>query len=148
MARTRSAASVSEAFMKGAGVTNEQLTPPEWMKADPVAVEEFGRVVDNFKEIGLLDNLDLTILAGYCNAYSHYIKCVEDTQKNGDVLIAHGKNGDTAYKNPAVMAADVYFKQMCSASLKMGLSSVDRLKLADLEKAKAKRNKFAALLRE
>ena len=120
---------------------------PTFVKNDEMAYEEFCRVFENFAKIGLLDNLDRAILAAYANAYSHYVKLSLDIQKNGDILWKTDKSGNSyCVANPAVKLADVYYQQMLRASMKMGLSSVDRLKLCDLDTVK-KSNKYIDLLK-
>lgn len=127
-------------------MTNE-LKVPAFLENDEIASAEFKRVIDNYKEIGLLDNLDLTVLAGYANAYSHYVRAVEDTQKRGDMISRTDKKGvELLYQNPSVKIADTYYAQMLKASLKLGLTSVDRLKLVDADSIKRGKNKFTELL--
>lgn len=133
---------------RASSVAIDELKPPPWMENDEIAVAEFNRVLENFEKIGLLDNLDLTILAGYCNAYSQYIKAVKMTKDAGDVIPKADQKGNiNMVMNPAVKVADIYYKQMLVASQKMGLSSVDRLKLTDLENVKKSKNKFEDLLK-
>lgn len=134
---------------RAGSVDIDELVIPEWLAKDDLASIEFTRVYNNFVKIGLLDNLDLGILAGYCNAYSHYVAMVRDTQKNGDVIEKADRYGNIAMaNNPAVKLADIYYAQMLKASQKLGLSSVDRLKLIDLDNVKRSKNKFNDLLAE
>lgn len=134
---------------RAGSVDIDELTAPDWLKGDEVACNEFTRVCENFAKIGLLDNLDLAILAGYCNAYSHFVLMVQDIQKNGDIIVKADRYGNTAAaNNPAVKLADIYYQQMLRASQKLGLASVDRLKLVDLDNVKRSKNKFDGLLAE
>ena len=121
---------------------------PAFLQNDKIATAEFKRVFENFAKIGLLDNLDRAILTAYANAYSHYVQLSIDIQKNGDILWKTDKSGNSyCVANPAVKLADVYYQQMLRASMKMGLSSVDRLKLCDLDTVK-KSNKYLDLLKD
>lgn len=55
---------------------NEQLkSPPKWL-IDKVAKAEWKRVVKELTNIGIIGNLDLNNIAGYCNAYSLYRQAI------------------------------------------------------------------------
>ena len=50
----------------------DDLIAPEWLSENAKA--EFDRVVSECDKINILDNLDLGVLAIYCNAYDGYIE--------------------------------------------------------------------------
>lgn len=55
---------------------SEQLNrPPSWL-IDKVAKAEWKRVVKELANIGIIGNLDLNNIAGYCNAYSLYRQAI------------------------------------------------------------------------
>ena len=45
---------------------------PRWLR-DKVAKKEWKRLVEQFRTIAVISNLDLNNLGAYCNAYSSYI---------------------------------------------------------------------------
>lgn len=50
--------------------------PPEWL-VDEVAVDEWWRVVNELTNVGIIGNLDVQNIAGYCNAFALYRKTIE-----------------------------------------------------------------------
>lgn len=112
---------------------------PEWMQDDLLAHNEFVRVVNAASKIDLWDNLDLSILAIYCKAYSSYIKVTKLVDKNG--YTGKGKDGFEKI-SPYVTAQNKYVEQILKCSSKLGLATTDRLKLI-VPEADGKENKFA-----
>lgn len=105
---------------------NDQLIVPEWLQSDTIAAEEFVRVVDEYKKIDTLDNLDLSTLAIYCKAYSSYIDVTRVIEGSGyTVVTAEGSSKISPY----VTAQDRYVTQIFRCSAKLGLATTDRLKL-------------------
>lgn len=121
------------------------LDPPEWL--DLEARKEFTRVVAEAAKIDLLDNLDLSVLAVYADAWSNYIALHDLIQKQGNVIEVVGSQGNRTPKvNPALTAQEMYVKRIMSASAKLGLATTDRLKLIIPQKPEKKENKFLKLL--
>ncbi len=121
------------------------LAPPEWLGEE--AKKEFIRVVNEAAQIDLLDNLDLSVLALYADAWANYIALHEQLQKEGNVIDVRGSQGNHMPKvNPALTAQEVYVKRILSASAKLGLATTDRLKLIVPQQPEKKENKFLKLL--
>lgn len=122
---------------------SDQLEVPKWLQDDTVAVAEFLRVVDEYKKIDTLDNLDLSTLAIYAKAYSSYIDVTNEINAHGYIV----PTADGSSKiSPYVTAQDRYVTQIFRCSAKLGLATTDRLKLvvgADNDKAD---NKFLPFL--
>ena len=53
-----------------------------------VAQEEWRRMVEELHPIGLLTNIDLTALAGYCFSYALWVEAIEKVQEHGTVVKA------------------------------------------------------------
>lgn len=121
----------------------EQLmAPPAWLS--PVAVREFNRIVAIANDVDFLDNLDVSILAVYCSSYAQVIDAEEHIQNEGAVVI---NSLDRPVVNPYVGVRDKAEQKMIQCSAKLGLATIDRLKLMAPEKAeKKKENKFAEFL--
>lgn len=114
-----------------------ELTAPKWLKKQ--GQEEFERVVKEAEKINLLDNLDLSVLAIYANAYTSYIDLSEAIRKNGYTT----ENGRVS---PEVNAQDKYVKQIMQCSTKLGLATTDRLKLIVPTKEESETNKYLKYL--
>lgn len=115
----------------------DKLSAPLWLNDE--AKKEFERVVDEAKKIGMLDNLDLTFLAIYANAYTSYINLTDAIRKNG-YITEDGK------VSPEVNAQDKYVKQIMQCSTKLGLATTDRLKLIVPTKEESETNKYLKYL--
>ena len=61
---------------------DELRRPPKWL-IDPVAKKEWKRVVTELSQIGIVGNLDLNNIAGYCNAFSLYRRAVTALSSDG-----------------------------------------------------------------
>lgn len=118
-------------------IDRDQLIAPTFL--DEIAKEEFYRVVDETAKIDVLDNLDLSILAMYCNAYSQYIEVNEQIRNTMPAL----RYNDKGRSSPLINIQDKLAKQILSYSSKLGLATTDRLKLmVPNELAENKENKF------
>lgn len=127
-------------------IDRESLIAPKWLS--PNAKLEFERVVEEVSKINILDNLDLSVLAIYCNAYDGYIQTVEILNKEGLIQYKETFNGDTlAIAHPAINTQEKYVKQIMQCSTKLGLATTDRLKLIVPTKEEPKENKFIELLK-
>ncbi|WP_130889855.1 phage terminase small subunit P27 family [Fusobacterium ulcerans] len=123
----------------------EQLKAPEWLRVE--AKEEFERVVEEAEKIDILDNLDLGILAIYCNAYSYYVDVSKLIQENGYLGMRTTKYDDYETVHPLLIVQEKYVKQIMQCSTKLGLATTDRLKLIVPTKEDPKENKFIELIR-
>ncbi len=109
---------------------------PEWL--NPVAAEEYNRVVAEASKINLLDNLDLSILAIYADTYSRYIEATNALNKLGTTVTI----GDKEFVSPFVTIQDKAMTQILKCSTKLGLAATDRLKLIVPTKEEKSVNKF------
>jgi P27 family predicted phage terminase small subunit len=119
-------------------LARDDLCVPSWLEEDSIAKEEFIRVAVETETIGILDNLDLSILAIYCKAYSSYVECTAKIDKYGHVI--QSKSGKTL--SPYVTAQSKYAEQIFKCSSKLGLATTDRLKLVVPEGVQGEVNKF------
>lgn len=122
-------------------VGRDQLVPPDWL--DNIAVEEFNRIIKLATEVNFLDNFDLGILAAYCASYSNFIRANKALQEEG--LTAFNLSG-TPISNPNIVIADKALQKMNQCSTKLGLSSIDRLKLTVNKKDDKLKNKFSKFM--
>lgn len=110
----------------------ESLVAPEWLSFE--AQIEFNRVVDEAGQIGLLDNLDLSVLSIYCNAYYCYIELTKKIQSKGF--------GTRGASSTDISKQEKYVKQILQCSAKLGLATTDRLKIIVPAPKQAPKNKF------
>ena len=62
------------------------IRAPSWL-VDSTAKKEYKRILKDLGKIEIVGNLDLSNLAGYCNAYSMYRRATE--QMKGQIGRAH-----------------------------------------------------------
>lgn len=118
-------------------ISRDELSPPSWL--DAAGKKEFRRCVRNFEELNILDNLDLSTLAIYSDAYSH-------VQSLGKLL--RGADAFIEDKEATLRAYEKYTKIVLQCSTKLGLATVDRLKLVTPVKEEKPVNKFIRFLDE
>ena len=121
-------------------LARDALAPPNWL--DETAAAEFSRVVDEAGKIDLLDNLDLTVLAIYANAWSRYSIVTQHIQDDGDTATRETKFDTYEVVSPYLSAQERYVKQIMQCSTKLGLATTDRLKLIVPVKEDKAVNKF------
>lgn len=118
-------------------VKADALSPPDWL-SDRAALE-FDRVVRESAELGMLDNLDLAVLAVYADNYSRYADAATHINIHGATVTT--KNG---YETPSpwVAVSDRAAKNIFACSAKLGMSVTDRLKLIVPTKEEKSVNKY------
>ena len=116
---------------------------PAWL--DPVARAEYERVVRETAKADMLDNLDLNVLALYADAYSRYRELQDDIAEHGAVLeLVSAKGLPYRKKNPSLDALKIYSDIIFKTSAKLGLATVDRLRLTVAKQnVEKKENKFS-----
>lgn len=112
----------------------EQLdNPPIWLR-DPIAKKEWKRLVEQFKTIGIISNLDLNNLGAYCNAYSSYIEATKEMQGKSLTIEYTNKAGATnIIENPLIKIQIKYSDEMKKYSSLLGLTIDSRLKMATIK---------------
>lgn len=104
--------------------------PPSWL-VDSTAKREYKRILRDLKKIEIVGNLDLSNLAGYCNAYSFYRKAT--AQLAGQELIVEKTSASGALyeaENPLIMVQKKYAEEMRKFASMCGLTIDSRLKAA------------------
>ena len=101
-----------------------ETTPPAWLV--PEAAEEYRRVVREAGEIGMLDNLDFSVLGVYAAAFAQFCEAHRHMATDGYVIT---NDRGTEIPSPWVGVADKASNQIMKCSSKLGLAVMDRLKL-------------------
>ena len=137
--QARVARQVAESKIK---IDRKQLETgaPSWLCDG--AAQEYNRVVREAGKIGLLDNLDMVVLAIYADNYARYVTASIEMRRSG--LTVEGKFADVP--SPYVAIADKAATQIQKCSTKLGLATTDRLKLIVPEKEDKQVNKFLKYL--
>lgn len=115
----------AEEKLKG---NSDKVFAPRWL--DKEAKKEFNRVAKELKSIKLINNLDVTVLAIYCDAYSNFVKLTKQIQEEGATIsYTNAKGATNEIVSPKVQAQQKYTDTIMKCASKMGLSISDRLKL-------------------
>jgi P27 family predicted phage terminase small subunit len=126
-------------------IDREQLETevPKWLSRE--AAEEYRRVVAEAAKINLLDNLDMSTLAIYANAYAMYVEA--STRMSTDGMTIMGPRG-AEIPSPYMAIADKCASQIFRCSTKLGLATTDRLKLiVPTQSEEREENKFLKFLK-
>lgn len=106
---------------------------PSWL-IDATAKREYKRILKDLKRIEIVGNLDLSNLAGYCNAYALYRKAT--AQLSGEDLIVEKVSAQgVAYdaENPLIMVQKKYAEEMRKFASLCGMTIDSRLKAATMK---------------
>lgn len=117
----------------------EQLNkPPTWLM-DSIAKKEWKRLVEQFKSLSVISNLDLNNLGAYCNAYSSYITATKELKGQPLTIEYTNKGGATnVIENPLIKIQLKYSDEMKKYSSLLGLTIDSRLKMASLKLTETK----------
>lgn len=108
--------------------TGTDLSAPNFLSAD--AKQEFYRVVNACKRLGTLDELDLSVLAIYADAYDNYCRLTKIIAETGPVIVKRRVTGvREVYNNPAVTTQAEYVHRIMQCSIKLGLAVTDRMRI-------------------
>lgn len=120
--------------------TDQLQKPPNWLR-DNVAKKEWKRLVEQFKTIGVISNLDLNNLGAYCNAYSFYLEATKNLQGQPLTVEYTNKGGSTnIIENPLIKIQIKYSDEMKRFSSLLGLTIDSRLKMATIKLNETKKN--------
>ena len=85
---------------------------PAWL-VDAVAKREYKRILKDLKRIEIVGNLDLSNLAGYCNAYAMYRKATQQLA-NEELIVKRTSAQGYEYEaeNPLIVVQKKYAEEM------------------------------------
>lgn len=128
---------------------SDNIKCPSWLK-DKVAKKEFKRIVNELQQIDLITNLDVDLLALYCQAYAQFQKATEEMQDQSLSITKYDKfERPYQVENPLIKIQLKYSEEMRKIASQMGLSISSRLRLI-LPKPKddKPKNKYSEFLNE
>ena len=120
--------------------TDQLEKPPTWLR-DNIAKKEWKRLVEQFKAIGIISNLDLNNLGAYCNAYSSYLESTKELKGQSMTIEYTNKGGSTnLIENPLIKIQIKYSDEMKKYSSLLGLTIDSRLKMATIKLNETKKD--------
>lgn len=118
----------SENKLKG---RSDNLIAPEIVRIDEVALQKFEQLVNELSEVGVLANVDIDLLGGYCTAYSAYVRSTKMLLMQNMVEEQENKLGAiTKVQNPYIKIQQSYLDKMIKIASLFGLSPADRTRIA------------------
>ena len=124
---------------------DQEPKPPEKMPdcpdhLDKTAKAEWRRAGKIMMSIGLMTELDMAVLAGYCDAYSQWGQATAKIHETGMV---YQKPDKTPALNPYLRVAREAYDRMIRAAVLLGLSPSSRVGLkVEKPKPQSKAQKF------
>lgn len=120
--------------------TDQLNKPPRWLR-DKIAKKEWKRLVEQFKQLSIISNLDLNNLGAYCNSYSSYIEVTTELQNSSLTIKYTNKAGATnIIENPLIKIQIKYSDEMKKYSSLLGLTIDSRLKMGSLKLNETKKD--------
>ena len=122
-------------------VNSDQLEkPPNWLR-DKVAKKEWKRLVEQFRTISIISNLDLNNLGVYCNAYSFYLQVTKELNGVKFTIEFINKNGKTnKVEHPLIKLQIKYSNEIRKYSSLLGLNIDSRLKFSEMKSKETPRD--------
>lgn len=118
----------SENKLKG---KSDNLIAPYIVTIDEVALQKFEQLVNELSEVGVLANVDIDLLGGYCTAYSAYVRSTKMLLMQNMVEEQENKLGAiTKVQNPYIKIQQSYLDKMIKIASLFGLSPADRTRIA------------------
>lgn len=107
----------------------DKIKPPTWLRKE--ARKYFNRLVKEFEGLNLLKNVDVDMIALYCDALLDYITFTKIIEEEGVQIEHTNKAGETnRVPHPLLTKKQHAFQQMNRIAGDFGLSPVARAKLA------------------
>ncbi|WP_242864625.1 phage terminase small subunit P27 family [Clostridium botulinum] len=112
--------------------------PPSWLR-DSVAKKEFKRIINEFRNIEVIGNLDLNNLGAYCNAYSFYIQATKELKGQPLTVQKVMPNGSyTTIENPLIKIQLKYSEEIRKFASLCGLTLDSRMKIGAIKTTQSK----------
>lgn len=112
---------------------NDNLTPPDFIKEDLVALKKFNQLVEELRVADILSNVDMDLLAVYCDCWSKYVEATKMLSAQNLVELQESKNGFSKDQNPYIKVQNTYSDKLVKLSALFGLSPACRSKIAHLK---------------
>lgn len=121
------------------------LKAPAWLSRE--AKKEFKRVVEESEPLELIDNMDLSILAIYCDAYSTYVDATKKINEFGLTDVDdEGRRFIKEESKDLIKIRKMQVDTIMQCSSKLGLATSDRLRLVIPKSEESTTNPFLKYL--
>lgn len=100
----------------------------------PKAVCEWKRVVGELSAAGTIENVDLAVLAGYCEAYAEFILSIDELKSTGPTTITEKGNW---IQHPLVSIKNSASERMLKYAVRLGLCPSARAGIDDKDDSAA-----------
>ena len=119
----------------------DKVKPPAWLCEE--AKKEFRRLAKYLLDVKLATNIDVDLLALYCNAYVEYIKCDKVIRDEGLMVEYTNKAAETnKVPHPLLTKKKAAFDIMFKVASDFGFSPSSRAKIALPKKEEKKPTEF------
>lgn len=98
---------------------------PQWITGE--AHKEWKRIIPVLEKLGILAEIDRTIIASYCQYYAQWKDASEKLKYKNEVLVSDKGN---EYQNPLITVADRAWDRMKKCLDAMGMSPAARTGIA------------------
>ncbi|MBS4762120.1 phage terminase small subunit P27 family [Carnobacteriaceae bacterium zg-ZUI252] len=109
-------------------IAKNALKAPVWL--GKIAKKEFNFIVKQTESIELLNNLDVHVLAIYCNTYEEYVKVSQRIAKDGPIVAANKASETVEASHPLYVKQYQLLQSLKMLMTELGLSPSARTKLA------------------
>lgn len=120
---------------------NREFKLPTWLNKK--AREIFKETVEMLNTIDVLDDLDVSLLAIYSDAYARVQEVTQLIDKEGYTIIKETKGSTVAVANPNLKTLKEQQKTVLDTAVKLGLTSIDRTKLVKYNPKEVEKDEFA-----
>ena len=130
---------------------SDKIIAPDFITYDEVAMMMFNQLVEELKASEVISNVDVDLLAVYCDCYSKYVQATKMLHIQELVELQENKLGAlTKVTNPYIKVQNTYSDKMMKISSLFGLSPADRSKIAHLDPSDKEKedDPLTALLRK
>lgn len=117
-------------------VTANNIMCPSWVESE-VAIKEFYRLAKILNNIEILTDLEVTMLANYCNCYDKFVSISLELENEPLVIEYTNKAGFTnAIENPKFKVLLKLSKELRDLGNELGINMSSRLKFATIKAEK------------
>lgn len=103
------------------------LSAPEWLSPDAKAIWDVR--ASKLEALGLLTELDVDMLAMYCQAYADFIQLMKEIREEGWIIETVSKRGPIRDKNRKCTIANEKWEIIKTSSQRFGFTPADRGKI-------------------
>jgi P27 family predicted phage terminase small subunit len=106
--------------------------PPE--NLDDVGIKEWNRIVPSLEQAGVLKDVDIMAIAGYCEHFSRWHNATKEIHKKGYII-----KSPSGYpvNNPYIGIANTSFMSMMKVMAEFGMTASSRAKISIADKVDA-----------